>query len=163
MGNPGKQRLRAAIKAQAKLSSQQAVKKETRPEMVEQSDGWSIGLQEWTVTQCQVDCAFSLTFQAENNEFAHIRIEQPFDLWSADQHWQLSAADDPTALGPALGLLHQTVRFAHVSTSGILELEFSSMRLHAPPDPHGNYEAWSISGVNGTAMVCLPSGGLAVW
>jgi hypothetical protein len=130
MDYPDKQRLRAA--SQAKQPAQPAVTPKRRPEMVEQPDGWTVGLQDWTVTQCQVDYAFSLTFQAENNEFGHIRIEQPFDLWSGDQHWRLSAEDDPTALGPALGLLHQIVRSARVSSSGVLELEFNGMRLHAP-------------------------------
>jgi hypothetical protein len=65
----------------------------------------------------------------------------------------------PAEVGPRLtGVLRE----AHATADGTLQLDFesgSSIRAFADPD----YEAWSVVGVDGFRVVCMPGGELAVW
>jgi hypothetical protein len=134
-------------------------------EFYEQAGGWTLSLEGWTVTLCMVDSAFSLVLMAERDtEIVQFRIEQAFQLSAPDQQWTVGAAPDPGSLGPALTLLHQIVTSASVSSTSTLDLHFANgMSLQVAPHPEGLYEAWDLSGNDGTMMVCRPGGTLAVW
>lgn len=59
-------------------------------------------------------------------------------------------------------LVGSAVTKAVASEADGLNLEFDSgAALHVPV--HAKYEAWGIVGIDGSRVICLPGGELAVW
>mgnify|MGYP001106437337 CR=1 FL=1 len=130
--------------------------------LVEETAYWLIPLQGRTVTQCQIDYGFTLVFLEPDAPMFTIRIEGKFVLGTDRGKSWLCAREDPTALGPALGLLNQKVESVVAYKNGDLEVTFAyRTNLCVPPD--SNYEAWQVTGPGGLLLVSLPGGGLSVW
>ena len=135
-------------------------------EIIEEAEWWYLPIEDAVVTQSKVDFAFSLSLQMPTNEYFSIRIEQPFTLQTAAGLIEFHAQERITELGPALALHQKVVRSGRAYKNGVLTFIFSDGTiLNAHPDPQGNYEGWTLAdtGQPRTLIVCLPSGGLAIW
>lgn len=132
-------------------------------EFVEAEDRWVVPLAGATVTQCRVDYAFTLVVGGAQGSF-EVRIEHPFELlpYPDGGPVSLSLEHDPTALGPALAMLHAELDEALAFKDGRLELRLSdggSVRVSASEE----FEAWTLVGPDGLRLVSMPGGELAVW
>lgn len=130
-------------------------------ELVESDDRWDVPL-EGTLEQVRADYAFTLVVDGERGAF-EIAIEQPFELERpGDASTELRWPDDPSALAPALALLHGGVEAAVAFKDGRLELRFAGgarLRVAAGED----FEPWTLVGPDGLRLVSVPGGELAVW
>jgi hypothetical protein len=122
--------------------------------------GWRLPIANCDVNCCLVDYAFSLRF-FEDNQTAVVRIEGDFTIFGHELTHRLDPSV-PRDLGPALSLFGQVVRSASASTEGRLEIAFVDGRILSV-EPDDMYEAWQITGPGGMLVVCIPSGGLAIW
>lgn len=113
------------------------------------------------MTQCCVDYAVTFRFSEAEGSF-DLRISEPFVLRRASGEHLLRPEDDPTGMGPALSLLHQTVTEAVAFKAGRLELTFSDGSVVKVP-VRQDYEPWELVGPGGVRVVSLPGGDLAVW
>lgn len=131
-------------------------------EFVDAEDRWVVRLGGGVVAQCRVDHAFTLVIDGERGSF-EVRIEQPFKLSRVDGGLTaLSWEGDPTALAPALAVLHAEVDAALAFKDGRLELKFRDgdwLRVSASEE----FEAWTLVGPDGLRLVSVPGAELAVW
>lgn len=93
-----------------------------------------------------------------------VRIESPFDLIAPGSE---PRTIDPEDLSFDQGL-QQALRCRVVeaasadSETGLLDLSFEGgVRLQVPSDP--DFESWSATWPDGSAVVALPGGGLSSW
>jgi hypothetical protein len=131
-------------------------------ELVEAEDRWVVPVG-GTVAQCRVDYAFTLVVDGSQGSF-EVRIEQPFELLGGvdDGPMSLSWEGDPTALGPALAVLHAELDEALAFKDGRLELRLGyGGRLRVPASDE--FEAWTFAGPDGLRLVSMPGGELGVW
>lgn len=132
--------------------------------IIEEPEWWHLPIENAIVMQCLVDFAFTLLFRDATDEVFNIRIEQPFTIQTPAGLTWFHAEERITELGPALDLHQKVLSSGRAYKNGVLTLIFlDGTTLQAHPDPQGNYEAWSIVETQGTLMVSLPSGGLAIW
>ena len=124
------------------------------------NNGWRLPLEDREINRCIIDYAFSLEFQ-EGRQTAVLRIEGDFTIDDHGHTYRLNPSV-LTELGPAVALFGQVVRFARASVEGKLELTFINGRILSV-DPDACYEAWEMTGPNGTRAVCLPGGTISVW
>lgn len=132
-------------------------------ELVDAGNHWVLPLAGREVTQCCIDYAVTLVF-AEPDATSYLRIGQSFWLLTtSDGNEEMCVPEGPPpALGPALGVLRQSVNRAVAYKDGRLELEFGDgARLRVPVDQE--FEAWNLVGPAGLRLVSLPGGDLAVW
>ncbi|HEX5144955.1 MAG TPA: DUF6188 family protein [Mycobacterium sp.] len=61
-----------------------------------------------------------------------------------------------------VGLIGIEISEAVVADSGLLKLRFET-DTELITEPHGAYEAWTMSGPGGESIVCMPGGELAIW
>jgi len=133
-------------------------------DLVEEADRWVVPITGLTVTQCQLDYAFTIiAWDHERGSFA-IRLEQPFTLLTAGRvdELVLDPEQDPLAMAPALCILRATIEDVIAFKDGRLELSVEEghvVRARAGEE----YESWTITGPAGLMLVSLPSGGLATW
>ena len=130
-------------------------------QLIEYDDYWVVTpLSGKTVTRCLIDYAFGIECWDGERE-TRIRIEGTFVLKVNGPEHTLSP-EQPTALGPALSIIHKAVDSARVYKDGCLEVNFSDgTRLSVEPD--SEYEAWEIVGSGGLRVVCAAGGSLSIW
>lgn len=130
------------------------------PRIIEHTDHWQLPLTGLVVTRLLLDHALSIELLERETAFL-LRIGNNFVLRGEAGALTLSS-ERPAELGPALALLHATVRSAKAHKSGRLELELSSgVSVLVNADPL--YEAWEFAGPNQMRVVCAPGGELSVW
>ncbi|MDQ3370221.1 MAG: DUF6188 family protein [Myxococcota bacterium] len=122
--------------------------------------GWRLPIEQARVTRCIVDHAVALEF-FEGELCVVVRVEGDFSILDGARVHRLSSSA-PQDLGPAVGLLGQTVRSATTSAQGKLEIAFEDGRMLSV-EPDERYEAWELCGPGGTRAVCMPGGEVAVW
>jgi Family of unknown function (DUF6188) len=129
--------------------------------LIEYDDYWVIPLAGRLLSRVIVGYGLTLEFLDPQDEQISILIAGEFHLAFDNQNILLSH-EQPTALGPALGLLARTVESARAYKDGRLELSFGggSTISVAPAD---RYESWNVTGVRWLRIVCMPGGDLAVW
>ncbi len=124
-------------------------------EAVEDSNGWDFLLQGQTVIQLGLDYRFWLRIEGG----AEIVIETPFLL----RRECSSVRIDPegvTEHAHVLPLLHQRVRTAAASRSGLLRLAFhDGHELEAAPSDE--FENWQVTLPDGRLYVGMPGGDVA--
>jgi hypothetical protein len=132
--------------------------------LVQHEEYWEIPLLDKTVCRFRVDSELKLDFLEPQEEETVIIIKGEFQLQIGDTV-HIMDAEKPTTLGPVFSLYRKPVKSAMAyHKDGRLELQFwNGDTLRIPPDPHQNFESWEIKGVRGLQVVCMPSGGLAVW
>ncbi|MBI3326060.1 MAG: hypothetical protein HYZ81_05085 [Nitrospinae bacterium] len=130
-------------------------------QLIEYDDYWVVApLAGKTVTRCFVDHALGIECWDRERETT-IRIEGNFVFRVSGAEHRLSP-EQPTALGPALSIIHKGVVSAWVHKGGCLEVNFSDgSGLSVEPD--AEYEAWEIVGSGGLRVVCAPGGTLSIW
>lgn len=112
-----------------------------------------------TVTAVTFDYAVSFTFDAAS----HLRIEGVFSLQLPGAPTEISVApDQPGEAASGLTALHNTLLTqASCTDAGTLRISFSNgASITVAPSPP--YEAWTFT-TPLQSLVCLPSGGLAIW
>lgn len=91
-----------------------------------------------------------------------IQTGQPFTLSGPTGESHIDPEGDPTNHDAVNHLVGLTIEQATADDqSGTLTIKFSggwSMRI----EPDGQYEAWDFSGPQGTEVICLPNGELAI-
>ncbi|MBA3278471.1 MAG: hypothetical protein H0U22_07095 [Geodermatophilaceae bacterium] len=124
-------------------------------EAVDDSNGWDFLLQGQTVVQLGVDYRFWLRLEGG----AEIVIETPFLLRCECS----SVRVDPEVVTEHVGvlaLLHQRVRTAAASRSGLLRLAFhDGHELEVAPSDE--FENWQVTLPDGRLYVGLPGGDVA--
>ncbi|MCP9488807.1 MAG: YtzH-like family protein [Solirubrobacteraceae bacterium MAG38_C4-C5] len=138
----------------------------TAGELVDAKDRWLVPLDGCVVVQCRIDHAFTLVIGSGPGSF-EVRIEQPFEVlgWvDGGQPVSLSLEDEdgPSALAPALSVLHAALEAALAFKDGRLELWFADGRWLRVPAVE-QFEAWTLVGPDGLRLVSLPGGEVAVW
>lgn len=130
-------------------------------QLIEYDDYWVVApLGGKTVTRCFVDHAFGIEYWDRGRETT-IRIEGNFVFRVSGAEHRLSP-EQPTALGPALSIIHKAVVSTKVYKGGCLEVNFSDgSGLSVEPD--AAYEAWEIVGSGSLRVVCAPEGRLSIW
>ncbi len=133
-------------------------------ELLDAGDHWVLPLDGREVTQCCVDYAVTLVFSAEPDVTFHVALEEPFWLTTGGDGGEemFDPEGPPAALGPALGVLRQSVERAVAYKDGRLEVAFADgtqLRVRAGE----KFEAWNLVGPAGLRLVSLPGGDLAVW
>jgi hypothetical protein len=90
-------------------------------------------------------------------------IESPLVLTTGDSTLEVDPADDPGDVENSLRrLTGMTVASSAAEPSGALAIVFDEgSRLTVAVDPH--YEAWNVAGPDGSLVVCMPRGKLAIW
>ena len=127
--------------------------------LIEVDDRWIIPLAGEKVTRCLVDYSFTLEILEQNYSVA-ICLEAEFVLKISDRIYNLSPAN-PTELGTALTMLHKNIKHAEAFKNGRLEITFEDdISLSLEPD---NYEAWQVTSHDGSMIISLPGGGLAIF
>ena len=131
-------------------------------ELVDALDRWLVPMAGLTVTQCNVDYAFTVVVAGEPGESFYVKIEQPFVLVSEGQELALDPAGDPVQIAPALTVLRRDAEHAIAFKDGRLEMAFGGdVALRVPVGDQ--YEAWSLTGPGGLLIVSMPGGELAIW
>lgn len=124
-------------------------------EAIDDSNGWDFLLQGQTVVQLGVDYRFWLRLEGG----AEIVIETPFLLRCESS----SVRVDPEVVTEHVGvlaLLHQRVRTAAASRSGLLRLAFhDGHELEVAPSDE--FENWQVTLPDGRLYVGLPGGDVA--
>lgn len=110
------------------------------------------------VTWTQASIESSLILASEHDD--QIRVESPFRVTSGDTTVDVDPEQFDGQGNLALPLLG-AVSAADASDDGTLVLVVGSARLEVPPDD--DYEAWSLIRADGSRVVCMPGGELAVW
>lgn len=130
------------------------------PRIIEHMDHWQLPLTGLVVTRLLLDHALSIELLDRETLFL-LRIGNNFVL-GGEAGAQSLSSERPAELGPALALLHATVRSAKANKSGGLELDLSDgMSVLVNADPL--YEAWEFVGPSQMRVVCAPGGELSVW
>jgi hypothetical protein len=120
----------------------------------------SLPLDGLDITRCVVDHALSLEAVQADGPVA-LRIEGPFSLKDgASNHVMDPSA--PAQLGPAVALVHSSVKRARVSAEGRLSIQFKDGR-EVTVDPSDDFEAWELSAPQGVKAVCRVGGGVSTW
>jgi hypothetical protein len=114
------------------------------------------------VTRVMLDAAVTLQFSEYGHATIELKLETAFEL--TDQGVQRSIL--PEHLGEDAGvvasLFGQVVEAVDVEPENELVVTFvGGGGLRAPK--HGDFESWSLVSDSGEQVVCLPSGGLAIW
>jgi hypothetical protein len=113
--------------------------------------------------RCLQSALIEYTLRMQLSDVYFIFIESPFTVDSHGEILWLSTEEDvDEAFQPIRQLVGQTVKEVTADETGALRICFSGgARIHVPPDEA--YEAWSVSGPDGTLVVCTPGGKLAIW
>ncbi|MEZ0069277.1 hypothetical protein ABIA32_005321 [Streptacidiphilus sp. MAP12-20] len=127
---------------------------------IEQDDRWILNLQGLTVTEIGVSYRLSLRIDADISVSLGSPCMLSDDVGASRQETRLDPEWQDVV--PALALFNDEVLSAVALKTGALQLVFGS-GTQLTCDPIPSYEAWQVSGPGGHLMVCLPSGGLAVW
>ena len=130
-------------------------------DLIEYDDYWVIPLRGRSLSRVIVGYGLTLEFLDPEDQQITIMIAGEFRLES-DGHDFILSHEHPTALGPALGLLGQTVESARAHKDGRLEIKYaagSKLSVMAAP----SYEAWTVTGMRWLRIICMPGGDLAVW
>lgn len=90
-------------------------------------------------------------------------VESPLVLTTGDSTTEVDPADDPGDVENSLRwLVGMTVASSPAEPSGALTVVFDEgTRLTVAVDP--DYEAWHVAGPDGSLVVCMPGGQLAIW
>jgi Family of unknown function (DUF6188) len=133
-------------------------------QLIEHDNYWLVApLAGKAVTRCCVDHAFGIECW-DGEQQATIRIEGNIVYKANGAEYRL-APEQPTALSPALSILHKIVQSARVYKvykDGCLEVNFADgSSLSVKPD--SEYEAWEMVGSGGLRAVCGPGGSLSLW
>ncbi|HWF52192.1 MAG TPA: DUF6188 family protein [Solirubrobacteraceae bacterium] len=132
--------------------------------MYQEPARYVVPLQRCSVTQCRLDYGFVLIINGEDDDAFELRIEQPFvlALAVAGLEVRLDPQGDPTALAPALSLLHADLVDATAFEDGRLVVRFAGgneLRVSSS----GDYQAWTFAGPYGLRVVSIPGGELRIW
>jgi hypothetical protein len=130
--------------------------------MYQEPARYVVPLQRCSVTQCRLDYGFVLIINGDDDDAFELRIERPFVIALAGLEVRLDPQGDPTALAPALSLLHADVVDATAFEDGRLVVRFAGgneLRVPASSD----YEAWTFAGPYGLRLVSIPGGALGIW
>jgi hypothetical protein len=131
--------------------------------MIEAEDHWVLPLAGQAVTQCRFDYAFTIIAGKTESSF-EIRIEEPFEFSSRGEGRAITVDPEaePLTMGPALGVLHQTIDRAVAYKDGRLAVKFAEGdELWVPSGQ--SFEPWTLVGPAGLRIVSLPDGELAIW
>jgi hypothetical protein len=129
--------------------------------LVEYDDYWVIPLRGRPVSRFVVGYGLTIEFLDPENEQTIIMLAGEFHLEIDGKDFVLSH-EEPTALGPALGLLGRAVESALAYKDGKLEVKFrGGAKLSVAPA--SNYESWNVTGTRWLRIVCMPGGDLAIW
>ena len=114
------------------------------------------------VTRILLDNAVALQFWAYGQPTLELKLEATFDLLDG----VTAHAVEPGQLGQqaavVAGLFGKVVESVTLGPDNELGISFvSGPTLRARK--HGEYESWSFVDETGARVVCLPSGGLAIW
>jgi hypothetical protein len=132
--------------------------------LVEHDEYWEIPLCKKPICRFRVDSELKLDFLEPEDEETVVIIKGEFQLTVSEEEYTMDA-EKPTTLGSVFSLYRKAVKSARAyKEDGRLEVEFfKGEKLYVPPDRNRNYESWEIKGVRHLQIVCMPSGGLAVW
>ena len=128
------------------------------------ADAPDLGLVGFQVCHVEVDYALGLLLIGEDsNDYAAFSIGGLFTLRTpGGVVHEIDYTKGPAAFAPALSLFNQRVQNAETDGAGRLEVVFGDGHV-LTAEPDGDYEAWDFNGPRGEKVICLPSGGLAVW
>lgn len=111
-----------------------------------------------SVSRVSFDFAISLL----TDMGTEVRIQTPFTLIVESGSLELDPQSRSAEISNMLRLLDSKVVDSSIEESGLLTLEFDS-GIGIRIEPHGDFEAWTIAGADGSKVVCLPGGGLTTW
>ncbi len=134
---------------------------ETEYALVEYDDYWLIPLTGRLLSRVIVGYGLTLEFLDPLEEQISVLIAGNFHL-ASDRGNVLLTCNQPTDLGPVLGLIGRSVETARAHKDGRLELNFAAgARICVAPAD--NYESWNVTGARWLRIVCMPGGDLAIW
>ncbi len=115
----------------------------------------------FSVNCCSIDFAFTLHL-VRGEEDAYVHIETPFECILPTARFQCDPVGNPEEFGPALNVLHRSIKAALAARDGSLHITFDGMiALHV--SGHPKYEAWSYNGPDGLLLVSLPGGDISAF
>ena len=113
------------------------------------------------VTRISIDYALTLEF-ADRKPTARLIFEGDLSIWSDGLAERIRPPEFDPAARTVVGLFGSTVESLVIDADGTLEVQLDRGRLiRAGKD--GDYESWSYVDDDGSRVICLPSGSLAVW
>lgn len=114
----------------------------------------------FSVIRVAVDDALTLTLQGVGGE-ATLRLDGEVLLQSDSAAARFCVDTDPSAAGPALGLLQRRVRRLRLEENGTLHIEWDgTLRLSALA--HDHQVSWQVRAADGSSATCLAEGRV-VW
>jgi hypothetical protein len=115
------------------------------------------------VNRCCIDWAVTLEMQTHDGDRFELRIGDTFTFTTADGvEKSLQPEENPAGLGPVLGCTRTAVKSATAVEDGRLEMSFADgSSLHVAPS--SACEAWELTGPQGSKIVSMPGGELAIW
>ena|SRR5450432_3013239 len=118
-----------------------------------------VSLTSQLVTRISFDYAITLLTE----EGIELRLETQFTFTEPDSEPIVIDPERPDAAAmKVLSLRHKVIRAFDIAESGNLILAVESgSGIRTEPDD--DYDAWTIAGLRGEKVVCLPGGGLAIW
>ena len=115
------------------------------------------------VTRVLLDYAVTLQLSSHGKPTIELKLETQFGLVKADRSRLTVKPGDLADAAREVAELHaRTIAEVAILAAGELRLGLDDGRtIFAPPgDP---YESWSYVSEDGGRVICMPSGGLAIW
>jgi hypothetical protein len=125
-------------------------------------DRLSIAVDRAKVQSVAFDWAVTLAVGPDEPDF-QVRIEQPCVLVAPGAlETLLIPGGDADSLAPLLGLIHRPVSQAIAFRDGHFELHLEGNYLLSVPSAE-DYETWEVTGADGSRIVSIPGGDIAIW
>lgn len=113
--------------------------------------------------QIVIEESFDYALALRTSDGVHIRVESPFWITMPgvrDREFAPAASGEPWHAD--LGFMGSSVDSSSVGSAGALLLSFSNdVSLRVAPDE--SYEAWSLTKVDGSRIICSPGGEVVVF
>lgn len=130
--------------------------------LIEKSDRWIIPLNGKAVTQIRIDFGFTLHFWEIEGTDVVIRIEGEFTYKTNESEYKIKPGENLSKLCPALELFQKKIHSAEAYKNGILKLAFED-NIFLVVKEGQQYEPWELAETNGSKLISLPGGELAVY
>jgi hypothetical protein len=115
-------------------------------------------LQDSDVIQIRVDYAVSFVFSSD----MILRISGAIHFAASGSHTDVEPEGEPAQLAPLLAVRSKRVTDATLTEAGAITVTLTDDIVIAV-EPSPTFEAWELSGPDGTLVVCPPGGGITMW
>lgn len=130
--------------------------------LIEHEGYWSLPIKGFRIIQLRLDYAFGMEIGDADSEFS-LRVNTTFKLEDSEGITSY-VTEQLSEIGSALRLFNADVVDAKAFKNGRLELTFATNTVLSV-EPDSQFEAWEVvsNSTDGTRVVAMPGGELAIW